>query len=298
MFKRNPRPFPTVFAFFCANGKFSDTVNAPSCKPFSVCPAGVKQLKRPTHSSDRVCAITTMKSLLPFGSPFGDSVLPSGDDGPNVQLPFTYTFFGSTYDNVYVNNNGVLSFGSSFSSTGTSTSQTFPITDGTLIAPFWSDVDTRHANAGVSIPSSIPGVPGDYVYCRVDSDSSSSSNAAIQNIIRTRTTATTYTPARSVIATWYKVGRFGLSFDSLNTFQAVLTTDGSRSFSVFLYPQGGVNWINSTSSSSAYAQAGFNKGDGVNYVHVPGSRTPAIANLAQTSNVDIRGMWIFRVDQS
>jgi len=294
--KKEPTPFSNRLCFFCANGKFSETVNAPSCTPFSVCPAGFKQLKRPTHSSDRVCAITTVKSMLPFGilvgDSVGDSVLPSGDDSPNVELPFTFTYFGTTYNSVFVNNNGVLSFGGSFSAFVTSG---FPIAH-PLIAPFWNDIDTRHADAGVSIPSSIPGVPADYVYCRVDSDSSSSSNRAIQSIIRTRTTATTYTPARSVIATWYKVGRYNSQFGSLNSFQAVLTTDGSRSFSVFLYPQGGVEWIQT--GTGGYTQVGFNKGDGENYFNLPGSRTPDIANLAQTSNVDYRGMWIFRVDQS
>ncbi len=43
-------------------------------------------------------------------------------------------------------------------------------------------------------------------------------------------------------------------------------------------------------------QAGFNAGDGVKSEVVSGSRTEAMINIASTSNVNIPGVWIFRVD--
>ena len=43
------------------------------------------------------------------------------------------------------------------------------------------------------------------------------------------------------------------------------------------------------------AQVGFNAGDAVNYFNVPESRTSAIINITQTSNVNVSGQWIFQV---
>lgn len=54
--------------------------------------------------------------------------------------------FGSTYNSVFINNNGNISFGRSyptFSSTG------FPVNGYPMVAPFWSDVDTRAGSSGV-----------------------------------------------------------------------------------------------------------------------------------------------------
>ena len=45
------------------------------------------------------------------------------------------------------------------------------------------------------------------------------------------------------------------------------------------------------------ALAGINAGNGVNFITIPGSRTPSIINITQTSNVGIPGTWMFRVDQ-
>lgn len=75
------------------------------------------------------------------------TVLLANDDGssPLINLDFSFNFFGDSYNKVYVNNNGNISFGtsySSYSSTG------FPSTH-TMIAPFWADVDTRGTGSGV-----------------------------------------------------------------------------------------------------------------------------------------------------
>ncbi|KAK2158739.1 hypothetical protein NP493_1775g00021 [Ridgeia piscesae] len=41
---------------------------------------------------------------------------------------------------------------------------------------------------------------------------------------------------------------------------------------------------------------GFNAGDGVRYFSVPGSRGASIADVETTSNVGLRGRWMFRID--
>ena len=45
------------------------------------------------------------------------------------------------------------------------------------------------------------------------------------------------------------------------------------------------------------ALAGINAGDGVNHITVPGSLTSSIINIAQTSNVGIPGVWMFKVGE-
>lgn len=69
------------------------------------------------------------------------------DDGfMSLALGFNFTFFGTTYNSLFINNNGNVSFGSGISSfipTGP-TGASAP-----LISVFFSDVDTRNASSGV-----------------------------------------------------------------------------------------------------------------------------------------------------
>lgn len=43
-------------------------------------------------------------------------------------------------------------------------------------------------------------------------------------------------------------------------------------------------------------QVGFNAGDGHHYFSLSGSRTDQIINITSTSNMDIHGRWLFRLD--
>lgn len=71
-----------------------------------------------------------------------DAGLSNTDDGNSllVNLPFTFCFYGTNYNDVYINANGNVSFGSSYS---TFTASGFPDNSFVMIAPFWADVDTR-----------------------------------------------------------------------------------------------------------------------------------------------------------
>ena len=82
-----------------------------------------------------------------------------------------------------------------------------------------------------------------------------------------------------------------------NTFQCVMGTDGTRSFVTYLYADGEIQWAVSEDHRSLPAQVGFNAGDGIRFFAVPESRSPGIINIDTTSNVDVPGVWVFRVDQ-
>lgn len=81
-----------------------------------------------------------------------------------------------------------------------------------------------------------------------------------------------------------------------------MITDGRRSFVIFHYADGEIQWTTGEASGGrngfggTEAQVGFNAGDGLRFASVPGSQSPAIANIDTTSNVAEPGVWIFRVD--
>lgn len=74
-------------------------------------------------------------------------------------------------------------------------------------------------------------------------------------------------------------------------------TDGVRSFVAYLYADGEIQWTVSNDNLTVPAQVGFNAGDGIRFFAVPESRKLEIINIDTTSNVDIPGVWMFRVDQ-
>jgi hypothetical protein len=84
----------------------------------------------------------------PILAGFTDYSLPREDDFPSqlATMPFTINFYGTWFSDVWVNNNGNVTFDGSLSqytpgplnSAGTS-----------IIAPYWADVDTRNPASGV-----------------------------------------------------------------------------------------------------------------------------------------------------
>lgn len=71
-----------------------------------------------------------------------DGPLSNTDDGNSllVNLPFTFCFYGTNYNQAYINANGNISFGAPYS---TFTANPFPDPSFIMVAPFWGDVDTR-----------------------------------------------------------------------------------------------------------------------------------------------------------
>ncbi|KAG8240898.1 cell-matrix adhesion [Homalodisca vitripennis] len=91
-----------------------------------------------------------------------------------------------------------------------------------------------------------------------------------------------FTAKSLFIASWLEVGYFPSGTDKVNTFQAVIGSDGSESFVELLYRPGGVQWVQGRGSSDrlpdARAQAGFVAEDGRLYT-LRGSGTDQIQNL-------------------
>jgi hypothetical protein len=84
--------------------------------------------------------------LIPLDTTFTLAMLPNDDEFSNViVLPFNFSFYGTSYDSLYINNNGNISFDLPYS---TFTANPFPDPTYNMIAPFWADVDTRSTNGG------------------------------------------------------------------------------------------------------------------------------------------------------
>ena len=204
-----------------------------------------------------------------FGGPEGYGQLSQSrnDDGSSNQLalPFALNFFGTTYSSFFINNNGNVTFGGPVSQY---TPSPFPISSRPMIAPFWGDVDTRCGSCGA-------------VYV-------ASPNAS------------------TAVATWHDVGYYSSSSNKTNDFQLILSDRSSVAqagdFDIeFRYHR--LQWTTGSASGGSNglggtpAQAGYDAGDGVHFFTLPGSRSGAVLDLQNTSNVSIDdpGLWRFAI---
>ncbi|PIO32811.1 hypothetical protein AB205_0165870 [Aquarana catesbeiana] len=219
--------------------------------------------------------------LYPYG-PVIDIINPKIDDGgsPIIYLTRNIPLFGRYYSYLYVNNNGLLSFGSPISQF---VPQALPVAFGNpFLAIFWADVDNRLA--------------GD-IYYRETTDPGLLSRATTD--IRTYFNAVDFTAQWAFVATWHQVAYYGSSTYKVNTFQAVLSTDGNQTFLLYNYED--IQWPslswNGYSQDGHSALAGLNSGYDTGYYTLPGSLTISVAHLSSTSNVNVTGRWAFKVDQ-
>ncbi|GAB2705856.1 hypothetical protein GCM10011495_23220 [Hymenobacter frigidus] len=156
-----------------------------------------------------------------------------GSFGP-IALPFTFRLYGSSYTQVWINTNGNLTFQgpfSSFSSSG------FP-SGVPMVAPFWSDVDTRNPASG---------------------------------LIHYKLSPT------NLIVTWDNVGYYGTMADKLSTFQAIIGSEtdallGPGQNVSLRY--GDMQWTTGLASGGVGgfmgipATVGVNNGNNLDYVQV------------------------------
>jgi hypothetical protein len=92
-------------------------------------------------------AMTSVASAAAIRTGFNSNSLGANDDNISAvtALGFTANFFGTSYANIYVANNGAVFFNSPTDSINID----LPTTTQQIIAPFSSDVDTRGTGSGV-----------------------------------------------------------------------------------------------------------------------------------------------------
>ncbi|XP_016851515.2 alpha-tectorin isoform X2 [Anolis carolinensis] len=167
------------------------------------------------------------------------------------------------------------------------TPKPIPLTDGrAFVAPYWGDVNNKL---------------GGHVWYRQTKDPAILDR--ISKDMKKHYPDSHFIADWALIATWDHVAYFGSASNKRNTFQCVLTKDKKgSSYAILNY--GDIQWTTGTASGGhpktglggTAAQAGFNTGDNKNYYSIPGSRSAHILNIINTSNVEVPGRWVFRVD--
>jgi hypothetical protein len=187
-------------------------------------------------------------SVVPFdcaGGSGGPGIAPdyrNDDWSACVGLPFNFCFYGQPIDSVFINNNGNVSIGTNYA---TFTANSFPDPTYSMIAPLWSDVDTRGPNSGI-------------VYYKL-------------------TTQHLIVQWEAVDYYWSDTSNPNPHLSLFNTYQLIMTngTDpilpAGQNVS-FCYKE--MNWTTGDASSGVDgfggtpATCGVNKGDGVSYFQI------------------------------
>ena len=228
-----------------------------------------------------------------FGPQVDDRTVEPNDDrdteGP-LELPYVFPYFDNNHRRIWIANNGLFSF---LSFIGKYVPDPFPLANGRrLVAGFWTDIDTR----------GVLNETGNKVYYQIHSDIRPTNytlpvfNKAKNYVRSFFPQQRSFEPTMIIVATWFRVGAYPLQTEKLNTFQIVLSTDADRSFVFFLYHD--LQWAKpaNDSNNDSYAQAGFNAGDGITFETLPYSNTEDIVRLVDESNVNIPGLFAYRVD--
>uniref|UniRef100_A0A8C9YBZ3 NIDO domain-containing protein n=1 Tax=Sander lucioperca TaxID=283035 RepID=A0A8C9YBZ3_SANLU len=204
--------------------------------------------------------------------PIAGTTSPRSDDGssPLIPLQRPFVYFGRSYSQIYVNQNGDLTFNGAFSSYSP---QRFPMY-GTrdVIAVFWTDLDNR--------------VNGEIYYNQYTSGSVL--QQATQDINR-------YFPGLNFnanwvfVATWYEVAYYPTT-GTRTTIQAVLISGGQYSFVLMNY---GIIALTTHN-------AGYDTENSTHHFTIPGSfsnnATGSYSAFRLGSNVNVPGRWAFRID--
>uniref|UniRef100_A0A8D1GPW9 Nidogen-2 n=1 Tax=Sus scrofa TaxID=9823 RepID=A0A8D1GPW9_PIG len=236
--------------------------------------------------------------LFPYGQSLGDQLLQEGDDESSaaVKLALPLRFYDAQFSDLYVGTNGIIST-QDFPRETQYVDDDFP-TDFPAIAPFLADIDTSHGRGRV-------------LY-REDTSPDVLSLAA--RYVRTGfpRSAAHFVPTHAFLATWERVGAYeepkrgAPPSGELNTFQAVLASDESDTYALFLYPANGLQFFGTRPKESYNVQlelparVGFSRGEvddlkrEEQYFSLT-STEQSVKNLYQHSNLGIPGVWAFHI---
>ncbi len=207
---------------------------------------------------------------------FGADQLVSANDSSTPAISLSGVFaggfrlFSQTFQSMYINSNGNLTFTSPLS--GYAPSAIGAGYDSVILAPFWAEVDMR---AGASAATGGNTTGSDSVWYSLD---------AIH---------------KTVTVTWYDVGSFDMAKSKTDTFQVqlVANVDGSEDIR-FLYQN--VQWTTGSGGVDGLggppARIGYSSGAGDMY-ELPGSGAQAALLALPTTlgNTGQAGIWEFHV---
>ncbi|XP_064148544.1 nidogen-2 isoform X1 [Loxodonta africana] len=236
--------------------------------------------------------------LFPYGESWGDQLLQEGDDESSaaVKLAIPLHFYEAQFSDLYVGTNGIIST-QDFPRETQYVDDDFP-TDFPAIAPFLADIDTSQGRGRIlyreDTSPAVLGLAARYV------------RAGFPRSI------TRFAPTHAFLATWEQVGAYeevtrgAPPSGELNTFQAVLVSDESDTYALFLYPANGLQFFGTRPKESYNVQlelparVGFCRGEADDlkregpYFSLT-STEQSVKNLYQLSNLGISGVWAFHI---
>ncbi|XP_031633983.1 nidogen [Contarinia nasturtii] len=199
-----------------------------------------------------------------------------------VKLDTPINFFSDIYDHIYINTQGILTFGTELNGF---LNEPFPL-EYAAIAPFYSNVDTAGAGQDTSIS-----------FSKITSERNT--RLAYETVRRNFAVSDNFRVVSVLVATWENVGHYRENNTEQNTFQVAIICGDQDTFVEFLYPSNGLNWLQGDQGGESglpdiRAQVGFIAEDG-RFFTVVGSGTDNAKYLSELSNHGRPGSWIFRV---
>uniref|UniRef100_A0A669PTH8 Mucin 4, cell surface associated n=1 Tax=Phasianus colchicus TaxID=9054 RepID=A0A669PTH8_PHACC len=227
------------------------------------------------------CHVQPSVSLYPFGAAEGDTecIQRTVDfNSPLLKPEIGFPLGKALRDTLYFTDNGQIIFPPTDShvpssphppSQGFSGHEALP-----MVAAFWDDADFSRG-VGTTWYQEYPtfGSIRDPIIRDVE--------AKIQKYM-----GVPYSAKWTLKVTWEKAPPYPSQLDDTNTYQAVLSTDGSRSFALLLYQDGGMRW-DYTGLADKDVLIGFSR-------CFNGRCSPAV--LFSYCSPDVRGLWLFRLD--
>ncbi|XP_043081296.1 sushi, nidogen and EGF-like domain-containing protein 1 [Puntigrus tetrazona] len=202
-------------------------------------------------------------NLLPSGNK--DIVNPPAEDGSSgviyLQQPFKY--FGRTYNQIFVNNNGYLTFTEALTA-----SRPFLDSARDIIAPLWTRLDNRHG--------------GTISYRE---DTSSAVLAQVTADVKQYFPNIPFAATSAFVATWDSVPYY--NGGGVVTLQVILAYNVHRSFILIRYGD--------VAETEQPWQAGYNTVDSTSFFTIPKAN---VSDLSSSSNINLTASWFFHVDGS
>ncbi|XP_072311915.1 IgGFc-binding protein-like [Eucyclogobius newberryi] len=217
--------------------------------------------------------------------PINGTVSPPSDDGssPLISLQQCFIYFGRQKCQLYVNQNGHLTFERPW---GRYIPLRFPMHGPKdIIAPFWTDLDNRKI--------------GNVLF------NQNTWGPVLQQATRD---INKYFPIYNFVASWVFVATWDRvayypNVGDGSTIQVVIISDGELSFLLMnyetTYPTN--NKVQVRHLCAVCYQAGYDTVDSTEYFSIPGSFSPKAtgsdSTLRMNSNVNVPGCWAFRIDK-
>ncbi|KAK4819876.1 hypothetical protein QYF61_014544 [Mycteria americana] len=207
---------------------------------------------------------------------------------PETGFPFGKTL----HDSLYFTDNGQIIFPASDNSiftypnpppSGFNGHEKVP-----MIAVFWDNADFSRG-IGTTFYQEFPTLNTDKPPFVRDVE------AKVRRYLRS-----SYSAAWTLKITWEKAPAYAARTDTWRTitYQAVLTTDGFRSYVLMLYQEGGMRW-DYTRLTATNVLIGYTSGDGFYHNDDLTQRPPAAKyrpDQFRGYNTDLRGLWIYKLE--